>query len=277
MNPWMQAVLVLSAASAGLGLGWFYFARTYRRAVWGAVAAVGWLAIVLTAHFAHLFSTFGGLDWIAASRNKFLFIGFALCFGMVGPLPHLNRRWKQAFTLAVLAIFAVLFIGIPFVGPAVFEEQISRLPTHLDQNGICRQSTSFTCGPAAAVSVLHRLGLEASEGEIARASGTAPALGTGIWDLYQGLRRLYPPEQLQCRYLRAGSLAHLPDGEFILAVIRETFWLDHCVAILEIRPTSVIFADPVNGLSILPRSAFEACWRKSAIVLRRPDLHTAGL
>jgi hypothetical protein len=273
----MQVLVVSAAAGSALCIGRFYFARSYRRAVWGGLASIGWLAFVLTAHLVHFHSTSAGFDWVAGSRNKFLLIGFAVCFGLLGPIPYLNRMWKKAFTLAVLILFLAVFIGLPFFVPAFYSWRSPDRPDCFDENGICRQSTSFTCGPAAAVTALKKIGLDASESQIAQAAGTIPAVGTGMWDLAQGLQKLFGPEQLKCRYARADSLDLLPEGQVALAVIRQTFWMDHCVAILKITPGEVIFADPANGLSSLPRTAFEASWRKTAIVLSRPDFRSAGI
>lgn len=277
MNPWIQAVIVAAVTAIGLGLGRFYFARSYRRAVWGGLAAAGWIGFVLTAHLIHILSTYSGMDWVSASRSKFLLIGFAVCFGMLGPLHYLNRPWKKNLTFSVLMGFLVLFIGIPFLGPALLNHRIRTLDTFIDSDGICRQSTSFTCGPAAAVTALKQIGLDASEAQIARVSGTIPAIGTGMWDLYQGLRKLYPPDELQCRYFRSESLEGLPSGQPVLVVMQETFWMDHCVVVLRFTDTSVTIADPTNGLRILPRRLFETFWRKTAIILRRPDFQSAGL
>ncbi|HOK67665.1 MAG TPA: cysteine peptidase family C39 domain-containing protein [Anaerohalosphaeraceae bacterium] len=277
MILWMQALVAAAAAAAALCLGRFYFARTYRRAVWGGLASIGWLAFVVTAHLVHLNSTYSGFDWVAGSRNKFLLIGFAVCFGLLGPIPYLNRRWKKVFTASVLTVFLAIFLGLPFLVPALYSPHLWNLPGCIDEDGVCRQSTSFTCGPAAAVTALKKMGLEASEAQIAVVSGTIPAVGTGMWDLCRGLQKLFPPEQLECRYARAGSLEDLPEGQVILAVLRQTFWLDHCVAILEITPETVLFADPSNGLCSLPRRVFEASWRKTAIVLARPEEHSADL
>ncbi|MEJ5260323.1 MAG: cysteine peptidase family C39 domain-containing protein [Anaerohalosphaeraceae bacterium] len=277
MILWMQALVVVITAAAALSLGRFYFARTYQRAVWGGLAAIAWLAFVLTAHLVHLNTTYSGLDWVAGSRNKFLLIGFALCYGLLGPIPHLNRPWKKTFTLSMLMVFLLIFLGLPFLVPPLYSHRLRRMPVYLDENGVCRQSTSFTCGPAAAVTALKTLGLEATEYQIAVAAGTIPAVGTGMWDLCQGLQKLFGPEQLLCRYVRTESLDDLPDGQVILAVLRQTFWLDHCVAVLDITPETVVFADPSNGLCSLPRRTFEASWRKTALVLARPESPRADL
>jgi hypothetical protein len=48
----------------------------------------------------------------------------------------------------------------------------------VDGDGVCRQSSHYTCGPASAVTVLRKLGLPAEEGEIAILSHTSALTGT---------------------------------------------------------------------------------------------------
>jgi predicted double-glycine peptidase len=275
MNPWNQTILVMAVAGSGIALGRLYFGRSYKRAVSGSFAAIGWILFLLTAHFLHLYTLYSGLDWIAASRSKYILICFAVCLGLVSPLRYLSSPWKRTLTVGVLACFLLLFAGLPFAGPAVYQKQIQNLPTHLDTRGLCRQSLSYTCGPAAAVTALRQLGLEASESQIAAAAGTAPWLGTSSWDLYRAIDRLYPEDQLHCRYERFQSLDQLPGGSFSLAVMREGFLMDHCVTILKITPSEVLLADPSAGLRIMPRAEFQAAWRHTAIVLSRPQVSVA--
>ncbi len=262
----------MAVAGSGIALAALYFSRSYKKAIAGSVAAIGWIGLVLTAHGLHVYTLYGRLDWIAASRIKYILIAFAVCLGLISPLGYLRGRCKRIATLGVLAIFMVCFIGLPFVGPAVFRDEIRRLPTQLDERGLCLQSRPYTCGPAAAVTALNRLGLEASEARIAGAAGTAPWIGTGSWDLYRAIERLYDPRDLRCRYRRFQSLDQIPAAAVALAVMREGWFLDHCVTILKVTPSEVLLADPAAGLRIMPRPAFEAAWRNTAIILSRPRL-----
>lgn len=275
MNPWAQAILVIAVTAAAIALGRLYFSRSYNKAITGALTAIGWIAFLLTAHLIHVYTLYGGLDWIAASRSKYIMIAFAVCLGLISPLKYLDAKWKQVSTVSVLAVFLVLFVGLPFVGPAVFQHQIQQLPTQLDPQGLCYQSRSYTCGPAAAVTALNQLGLEAAEAQIARAAGTAPWLGTCPWDLYRALDRMYPEQDLQCRYERFRTVDQLPTRARTLVIMREGFLLDHCVTILNVTRTEVLVADPTTGLRSIPRPAFEAAWRHTGIVLSRPQLSKA--
>jgi hypothetical protein len=53
---------------------------------------------------------------------------------------------------------------VPFLAPAFNRGYLAGLKTRIDADGVCRQSSEYTCGPAAAVTALRKLGLPAEEG-----------------------------------------------------------------------------------------------------------------
>ena len=57
-----------------------------------------------------------------------------------------------------------------------------------DANHHCIQSSRFSCGPAACVTVLSSLGIEATEGEMMRLCRTPPYWGTSLFRVARGLR-----------------------------------------------------------------------------------------
>jgi ABC-type bacteriocin/lantibiotic exporter with double-glycine peptidase domain len=52
----------------------------------------------------------------------------------------------------------------------------------------CAQTTTWSCGPAACVSLLSYLGVDATEGEMARLCRTASYGGTSLFHIARGLR-----------------------------------------------------------------------------------------
>ena len=72
--------------------------------------------------------------------------------------------------------------------------------TQIDRDGVCRQSTDYNCGPAAAVTALRRLGFPAEEGEIAVAAHTSSAMGTPPAILYDTLKGRYAQSGPGCEY-----------------------------------------------------------------------------
>jgi len=79
----------------------------------------------------------------------------------------------------------------------------------------------------------------------------------------------YRDEGLKCQYRNFDSISQLKDSGITLAVVRDAFLLDHCVAVLEVSDRMVIIADPVFGRQQMSHKQFEKIWRFRGIVLKR--------
>jgi len=134
-------------------------------------------------------------------------------------------------------------------------------------DGVCLQTRTYTCGPAAAVTALRRLGFIAEEGEIAVLAGTNSITGTLPRSLDSALRGRYGREGLECRYRYFGSVAELKGRGVTLAIVKDAFLIDHCVAVLDVSEGMVLVGDPVLGKQLIPHEQFEQMWRFTGIVL----------
>jgi hypothetical protein len=168
-----------------------------------------------------------------------------------------------------MVMVVVWFSVLPFLVPALIEGYLANLTTRLDSNGICFQTTDYTCAPAAAVTALRKLGLPAQEGEIAILSHTSPIIGTLPGCLQAALQNRYGDKGLRCQYRRFDSIAQLKDAGLTLAVVKSAFLSDHCIAVLEVSDRMITVADPVVGKKSLSHKQFEEIWRFSGIVLKR--------
>jgi predicted double-glycine peptidase len=83
------------------------------------------------------------------------------------------------------------------------------------------------------------------------------------------LRSRYGAEGLKCQYRRFDSIDQLKGAGITLAVVRDRFLTDHCVAVLEVSDRMVTIADPVMGKELLSYENFAKIWRFSGIVLSR--------
>src|SRR5206468_5816059 len=63
-----------------------------------------------------------------------------------------------------------------------------RLQGSPGMDGVCRQTSDYSCGAAAASTFLARLGIAADEQEMATRCGTTPWLGTDEFYACRGLR-----------------------------------------------------------------------------------------
>ena len=208
-------------------------------------------------------------DWFVAGRGKFIIMSLAVSMGLTVPLSRLPRRFEKVLVCILMFILVTWFSVMPFLFPVLIKDKLLRNETRFDSNGICRQTTDYTCGPAAAVTALGKLGLSAKEGEIAVLSHSSPVVGTLPGSLCSALQTRYGSEGLQCEYRRFDTIEQLKDTGITLAVVKEGFLLDHCIVVLEVLDNTVAIADPITGWELLPIEQFEKIWRFSGIVMER--------
>lgn len=271
MSPWLETVGVGMVAVLGVALG--RASQRLRTCGWlaGYVFSIFLVALLalsqrsLTLQFSPPFS------WFVAGRLRLVVLALAVTLGVSTLLPRLPRAWEKS-AVRMLTIVLLLWSSIlPFLAPAFLKEHLAHIETTIDANGVCLQSTRFTCGPAAAVTALRRLGLPAGEGQLAILSHASPLTGTLPATLCKALQDRYAPDGLQCRYRPFTSLAELRDAGITLAVVKAAFLLDHCVAVLDVSDDSVTVADPSTGVRLMSREGFEAIWRFRGIALSRAD------
>jgi ABC-type bacteriocin/lantibiotic exporter with double-glycine peptidase domain len=156
----------------------------------------------------------------------------------------------------------------PVLEPAFNKSRLAKLQTRMDTEGICIQQDDYDCAPAAAVTVLRRLGFPAEESEVAILSGTT-RMGTESDLLAEGLREHYAKDGLVCEYRLFNNLQELKSAGLTLAVVKFGFLTDHMVAVFEVNDKEVIVGDPSKGLTRLSHDEFRAKWRFIGVVLKR--------
>jgi hypothetical protein len=165
---------------------------------------------------------------------------------------------------------------VPFLAPAFNRGYLAGLKTRLDPDGVCRQSSEYTCGPAAAVTALRKLGFSAEEGEIAILAHTTSLTGTEPDVLAKVLRQRYGAAGLMAEYRAFKGIEELKNAGLTVAILKFNALQDHCVTIFGVQTNGVSVADPLTGLNIVPKQEFEEKWQFVGIVLKRvgPDKST---
>ncbi len=227
------------------------------------------MVILIGSRFSSFFVFEKPFCWIIAGRARYVLFCLAVTVGLMSPLSRLPRRGQKILTCVLMGIFVIWFSVLPFLVPALIKKNLLNLPTRLDSDGVCLQSTDFTCGPAAAVTALGKLGFQASEGQLAVLSHTNPIAGTMQKCLSDALRRLYEKQGLQCQFRHFDSVEQLKSADITLVVIKASFLTDHCVVVLEVSDQAVCIADPSFGKILMERAEFEKLWRFSGISLNR--------
>ncbi len=243
----------------------------------GYFVSVALVAALLAARCNTTLSFVPPFSWVVAGRARFIVSAWAIILGMVTPLPRLPHICEKY----VVAGLAVLFVGVfsvtPYFAPVFFRSDLGSLQTTIDSHGICYQSRNYTCGPAAAVTALKKLGFDAEEGRIALLARSNPITGTLPKCLVSALLRLYGPAGLKCRYERFDSVGQLKGRGITLAVVKDAFMLDHCVAVLDVHDGAVVVADPAIGMQTLSFEQFEKTWRFTGITLYRDAFAAKGI
>jgi len=268
IDPWLETAGVVLVALLGVVLGRVFSRLGKSYWAFGYALPVLLIASLVMSRYATSLAFVPPFYWITASRARFVILSLAATTGLTTPLSRLPRRSEKLIVCVLMAVVVAWFSVMPFLVPALLRDKLSGLETHLDSNGVCFQSTDFTCAPAAAVTALRQLGLAAQEGEIAVLSRTSPIAGTLPGCLGKALELRYGDAGLSCRYRYFDSVAELEKAGPTLAVIKDTFMCDHCVAVLEVSGQTVTVGDPVVGRRLMSRERFEKLWRYTGLVLK---------
>jgi hypothetical protein len=256
INPWFEITGVVLVALLGVFLGRVF--SGFRKPYWLLGHFLGFVLIVILAlaRYYNALYFIRPFSWVTTGRVQFVILSLAVTMGLTTPLSRLSHRYEKLLVCVLMAVVVTWFCVLPFL------------------NGICLQTTSYTCGPAAAVTALGKLGLSADEGEMAVLSYTSPFAGTILSCLSSAVQNRYGADGLRCQYRHFDSIEQLKDAGITLAVVRNAFLLDHCLTVLEVSDHTITVADPVIGRKVMPYKQFEKIWRFSGIVFKRDSTKT---
>jgi len=269
VNLWLQTAGLILVVLVGLLCGRLF--SRWRSPFWtlGYFIPMVLAVLLLLAKHDRTFGSAPLFYWIAGGRVRFVVAALIVTIGLVTPLSRLPRKWERTAVRMAIVLMITCFCVVPFIAPAFFKDTLLSLTTTFDPQGICLQSTWYTCGPAAAVTALNRLGLSANEGELAALSYCNPITGTLPRCLAGALEQRYADKGLRCSFRSFDSIDQLNVAGVTLAVVRETFLWDHCLTVLAVSGDDIVVADPVSGMRTLSHEQFEKIWRRTGIVLER--------
>jgi predicted double-glycine peptidase len=269
MNLWLAALVALLCALMGVALGWGF--SPLRSPYWTIgyfIPLVLVFAYALALHYPALVFM-PPFSWMMMGLRKFAVLGFIATLVLTTPLSRVPQK-RNRIMISVLMAFLVFYAGIwPFIAPMVNRGRLSHLQTEIDNHGICRQTTDYTCGPAAAVTALRKLGLPAEEGQIAILSCTSSMKGTPEDMLADGLNRQYAAQGLSARCRVFRDMAELKEAGLTLAIVKFDLTEDHWVTVLEVTDSQVVVGDPIGGLERMTYEEFTEKWRFIGIVIQR--------
>lgn len=256
---------------AGIWLGRFLVLKSER--VW----IVGYLIAMLLIFYIGLalrnpyFESLPGLGFLVQGRTEFGLIGFLVSM----LITMLALKAENSGLKVLLPIFGILisvfYSFFPFFLPDWYREEFSNFKTQIDINGVCRQNTDYTCGPAAAVTALHHLKVSAEEGEIAVLAFSNWVTGTPTDLLCDAINSRLVNRNLECKTLRLADLNGIKSFP-VIAAVEYGFLVDHYVTLIGWEDGMLRIADPLVGIKLMTREDFLRKWRKIAIVFEEKRL-----
>jgi len=269
MNLWLEGTFAVMIAGAGVLLG-YWFSRL-QKPYWllGYFIPLTLVLIYGVAIHVPTLSFTPPISWMMIGRRKFAILGFITALILTTPLSRLPLKRDRVAVFVLMTVTVFMMSVWPFFAPAFNRNQLMHLQTHMSTDGVCLQTTDYTCGPAAAVTALRKLGLPADEGEIAMLSYTSFTTGTSPDILAEALQNRYGEDGLVVDYRVFKSISELKEAGLTLAITKFGFLVDHYVTVLEVTDTEVVVGNPLNGRDVMPYDKFRQQWRFVGIVLKR--------
>lgn len=267
-SAWLETLGVAVLAVLGVLVG----RRCARwRHPWWLIGYVVPLAIVVSISLSRWFPWLElrrPFRWVLAGRTEFALLAVVYTLLMTTLVVRLGRK-RERILLSVLMVACVFSQSIlAFLMPAFNYRQLTDLQTLVDGDDVCLQSNGYTCGPAAAVTALRRIGVEAEEGELAILAHTTHMTGTQPDVLCQVIRERYG---VACRQVWFRDISELRPCVPVVAVVKFAFLIDHFVTVLDVTQEWVIVGDPLVGRVEMTHEKFAKRWRRCGIVLDRPE------
>lgn len=252
MHPWLESILIVA-----LSVTSFSSAYVFQRARWICMA-VGILAIAAAVFSA---GSFRGRE-------------YALLMSAAAPMvaaPLFRFPLSQNIRIGLLAVMTLStgYAGwMEFFAAAVSRPELASLKTTF-HDGVCIQSTGYTCGPAAAVTLLKRKGFSAEEGDLALLSKCSMHTGTDGPLLVDAIEKRFGHAGVKCTAVKFKDIDALKNAGEVMTIVNLDAWTDHWVVVLKITDTAVHTADPIYGLRIESREDFEKRWRWEGLTIDR--------
>jgi predicted double-glycine peptidase len=163
--------------------------------------------------------------------------------------------------IVAAAVLTMFFSGwMEFLAPALARRELRRLKTRISPSGVCIQGTGYTCGPAAAVTLLRRHGFPADESDLALRGKASEHTGTDGPGLVAAVEDRFESSGVRAKTMCWKTLDELQQAGECLAVIRYDQNIDHWVAVLEVTSESVVLGDPISGKRVMSLPKFTAVW-----------------
>jgi hypothetical protein len=181
--------------------------------------------------------------------------------------PRLERRLRRPMALLVVALACYCL----WDASHLLSDETELLCDDNLASDVCYQSTTWSCAPAAAVSLLRSLDMPANEAEMAQLMNTRAHRGTGDLQTQRALD-IKLREHGMTAMLRSVTWTEMVDGGGLALVpVRLSAFSTHMIAVLRADNFTVDVIDPLTGPKRLLREQLETIWFERAVLVA-PDL-----
>ena len=251
---------------AGVSLGWYIGARGAK--LWLPAAL---LALALTVFKTYLSyrpeietALFPFADYIYFSTwNTFTASALILIVARVTR----NRGARIRIALfALLGIVGLMHNNLPYFARA----RLNDIGDNVDSSGLVLQTTRYSCTPAAMATLLHSIGMETSEKEMARLSLTRPFFGTTLLGTYRALKIKAGQYGLKVRIVRCDKQRLRSLRKPLLLWTK--FDNAHTNVLFAQSGDTLLIAEPESGFEFWNINSIDDYWYGIAVVLYRSSV-----
>ncbi|MGE3109391.1 MAG: cysteine peptidase family C39 domain-containing protein [Phycisphaerales bacterium] len=215
--------------------------------------------------FPVLFINALGAPLVACIELTGLAIPAVMLFGVASR--HLPKTSDQRAVRWLTAVAALYFVkagwwmvlpggGVPDLGQ-----------TKMTRDGICRQTTGYTCVAASMVTMLRAHGIDASETEMARLAYTQVGGGATDSRTIWALERKLAGTPFRPVYHRLDARGIVHARKPCMVQLDWGFFVSHMVPVLDASDDTVVIGDPLNGRREITMKDFMKEWKRQAITL----------
>lgn len=238
----------------------------HNKLFWGALLSLIPIAVkVIFSVFPLLEARIMPVEIYPVIQNEFWLPFSILFFAFASHIvPYKNRKGVLIIVIILLLVVAQQTFW-HLQKPAIYDYKGKMT------GGVCQQTSFDTCGAASMVTMLNTIGVQTSEGEMARLSLTVPGKGLSphqaAYALRKKLRQIGRRENAELRVTELENIHQLPKP--FLAGIRFSLWTNHMICVLETKQENLVIGDPI---SIGPKNwtweTFRKKWSGIVVVLK---------
>jgi len=274
-NPLFFPTVLLALALFGIGFRFALKSVSPRALLLGAAAApiTAIPTLFFVAYYTHLFDrTIWFYEFRAVPYSELMAAGLGWTMGMgMGRLQRrVFREQSKAFVAFLwgVALFCfLLLLFVPYAKPLI--APLRGTFAGRWANGVCIQSTSSTCGPASAATLLGYWGYTVSERELAQECFTYGG-GTENWYLARALRK----RGLQAHYLLTDPMPKtLPFPSIAGTEYHGRGGSGHFIVILGQQEGRFLIGDPLVGRLLLTPEQLHQQYYLTGFFLVATDPH----